>query len=104
MGCTVARLRTVVLAIVALGAAGCDALTGDDKSISLSFDDLAVIVGQGARDSVTITITRSNFNDPITLSVEGTLPQGVTTSFTVNPIPTGLTTSHLRFIASGSAL
>jgi hypothetical protein len=100
---TQARSRIVGLVVVAFVAGGCDALTGNDKSIALTFDDVAVTVGQGSMDSVLITITRSNYDDPITLAVEGTLPPGVTASFTVNPIPTGLTTTHLRFVATGSA-
>jgi hypothetical protein len=100
---TQARFQIVGLAVVVLVAGGCDALTGDDKSISLTFEDDAVTLGQGSADSVLITVNRSNYNDPVTLSIEGTLPPGVTASFTVNPIPTSLTTTHLRFVATGSA-
>jgi hypothetical protein len=83
---------------------GCDSLTGNkDKSITLAVDDVAVAVAQGQRDTVEITVTRANFDQPVTLSVEGTLPQGVTASFTPNPLQGAVTTSKLVFLAAPSA-
>src|SRR5688572_7849776 len=83
----------------------CDALTGNkDKSISLTFPKTSLTVGQGARDSVEITINRSNFDQPVTFSVEGTLPQGVTATFSPNPVQPGNTTTKLRVTASPQAV
>jgi hypothetical protein len=102
---TAVRARPVaVVAVVLLGLAGCDALTGNkEKSISLTVDDAAFAVGQGSRDSATITVTRSNFDKPVTLSVEGALPTGVSATFSVNPLQGAAATSKLRIIASPTA-
>ena len=97
--------RNVAVALLGFVIAGCDSLTGNkDKSISLAVDDAAVIVDQGARDSVLITVTRTNFDQPVHLSVEGTLPTGVTASFSVNTLSGAVTTSKLRVTATGSAI
>lgn len=101
---TVSSYRIVAVALFGGAISSCDSLTGNkDKSIAITVDNAALTVGQGTRDSILITITRTNFDQPITLSVEGTLPAGVTRSFSRNPIPAGSTTSYLRFIATGAA-
>jgi hypothetical protein len=98
-----ARLFVGVVGLVFLSS--CDALTGNkDKSISLTFPKTSLTVGQGARDSVEITINRSNFDQPVTFSVEGTLPQGVTATFSPNPVQPGNTTTKLRVTASAQAV
>src|SRR5687767_9932676 len=101
---TVSSYRIVAVALLGGVISGCDSLTGNkEKSIAITVDNAALTVGQGTRDSILITMTRTNFDQPITLSVEGTLPVGVTRTFSRNPIPAGSTTSYLRFIATGAA-
>jgi hypothetical protein len=83
----------------------CDALTGNkEKSISLDFPNTSLSVGQGSRDSVQITINRSNFDQPVTFSIEGTLPEGVTATFSPNPVQPGNTTTKLRVSANRQAV
>ncbi|MGH7680314.1 MAG: hypothetical protein ACRENU_17730, partial [Gemmatimonadaceae bacterium] len=66
-------------------------------------DDLSIAVPQGSRDSIVVTVTRQNLEQPVQLSVLGSLPPGVTSSFSQNPVPAGVTSTRLRFIATGQA-
>jgi len=101
---TVSSYRIVAVALFGGALSSCDSLTGNkEKSIAITVDNAAITVGQGTRDSILVTITRTNFDKPITLSIEGTLPAGVTRSFSRNPIPAGSSESYLRFIATGAA-
>lgn len=94
----------IVVTLFGCVLTGCDSLTGNkDKSIAFAVDDPAVAVAQGQRDSVTITLTRTNFDQPVTFSVEGTLPTGVTATFSVNPLQGAATTTKLRVLAAPSA-
>jgi len=103
MGGSAARSRIVAVALLGF-IAGCDALTGNKaQSIAISVDDAVASVGQGSRDSILITVTRSNFDKPVTLSLEGTLPTGVTASFSINPLQGAVTQTTLRFLAVPSA-
>lgn len=83
----------------------CDALTGNkEKSISLDFPRTSLSVGQGSRDSVQITVNRSNFDLPVTFSIEGSLPSGVTATFSPNPVQAGNSTTKLRVLATPQAV
>ena len=73
---------------VAVAAVGCQSGTGTGLSTSTKPGDTrakkltvtvkeAHTVQQGAEDNVLVTINRDNFNDPVTVRVEG-LPDGVT--------------------------
>ncbi|MEX2153606.1 MAG: hypothetical protein WD825_09730 [Gemmatimonadaceae bacterium] len=95
--------NVVAIALLGLAAAGCDLFTADKKSIAISADTPEVTVGQGTTANVVITVTRNNFDQPVTLVVEGPLPTGLTATFTLNPVPNGTATTTLRVTASGLA-
>lgn len=101
MGRNVARkLGSFVLSL----AAGCGIFGGEDKpSISLSASSTTAVVQQGGSLPITLEIGRTNFEQPITLAVEGTLPTGVAATFSQNPVAANATTVTLTISASGSA-
>lgn len=101
MGRNVARkLGSFVLSLTA----GCGLFGGEDEpSISLAASTTTVTLQQGATSPITLEIGRTNFELPIALAVEGTLPTGVTATFTQNPVAAGNTTSTLTIAASGAA-
>src|SRR5947209_1962748 len=67
---------------------------------TLSLSPAALTIGQGATGTSAVTITRTNFTGPVTLSL-GTAPAGVTGSF--NPAaPTG--TSSTLTVSVGAAV
>src|SRR5437016_9525539 len=67
---------------------------------TLSVSPAALTIGQGATGTSAVTITRTNFTGPVTLSL-GTAPAGVTGSF--NPAaPTG--TSSTLTVSVGAAV
>ena len=80
-------LALVAGAAVAAGCGSDDKGTGLQADYALSLTPAALTIIQGANGNTTVTITRTNFTDAVTLSV-GNLPAGVTGSF--NPAaPTG---------------
>jgi hypothetical protein len=84
--------------------AGCGLFGGeDDPSISLTASSTAVVLQQAATSPVTLDIARTNFEKPVTLALEGTLPTGVTATFTQNPVAAGNTTTTLNIAAGGAA-
>jgi hypothetical protein len=102
MRSTSASVRTAFVVLLVL-VAGCGLFGGDDeKSITLQVDDEILSVQQGSRDSVMVTLGRTGFDGPVTLAVEGTLPEGVSVSYSPRIIQAGSTTSRVRFIATGA--
>ena len=72
----------VVLCGVALGGCGKNGV-GPAQPVgnyTLSLTPAALTIGQSARGGTTVTITRTNFSGPVTLSL-GNAPAGVTGSF-----------------------
>ena len=96
----VRRLGSFALSLIA----GCGLFGGDEKpSISLSASTTTAVVQQGATLPITFEVGRTNFEKAVTLSVEGTLPTGVTASFAQNPVSAANSTTTLTIAASGSA-
>ena len=103
MRSTAASVRTAVVALLLL-VAGCGLFGGEDeKTFTLQLDASTVNVPQGSRDSVIVTLVRSGFDGPVELSIEGSLPSGVSVTYVPRTIPAGSTTSRVRFIATGAA-
>src|SRR5438132_13123756 len=74
--------------------------TGPAADYTLSLAPAALTIVQGATGNTTVTITRTNFTDAVTLSLGGA-PTGVTGSF--NPAaPTG--TSATLTVSVGAAV
>src|SRR5213082_1735582 len=88
----------LVLAVVT--GCGKDGGTGPAADYTLSLAPAALTIVQGATGNTTVTITRTNFTDAVTLSLGGA-PTGVTGSF--NPAaPTG--TSATLTVSVGAAV
>ena len=95
------RYRLILLAALS-GAVGCpkDNGTGPAPDYELSLTPAALTIIQGANGNTTVTITRTNFTEAVTLSLGGA-PAGVTGSF--NPTaPTG--TSSTLTVSVGAAV
>ena len=102
MGRNVARkLGSFVLTLT---VAGCGLFGGeDDPSISLAASSTTAVVQQAGTLPITLEIGRTNFEKPVTLAVEGTLPSGVTAAFSQNPVAASATTATVTIAASGTA-
>jgi len=70
--------------------------------ISLSADSSSSTVTQGSTTTRNLTLTRTNFSDPVTLSATG-LPSGVTASFSNTTLSGATLTSILTLTATGGA-
>ena len=101
MGRNVARkLGSFVLSLTA----GCGLFGGeDDPSFSISASTTTAVIQQGTSTPITLEIARTNFEKPIQLAIEGTLPAGVTASFAQNPVSGSSGTTTLTIAAAGSA-
>jgi hypothetical protein len=100
---SIARSLLGVTGLAFLSA--CDALTGNkEKSFSLDFPKTTLSVPQGSRDSVEITVNRTNFEQPVTFSVDGALPQGLTATFSPAVVQPGVTKTKLRVTAAAEAV
>jgi hypothetical protein len=89
-------LAAVVIAAPAVLAA---CKSGEDPSafsIQVSTNHTAELL-QGASGTLLLTITRNNFDKDIELELVGTLPEGVTTSFSQNPVPSTSPTVNIAF-------
>ena len=102
MGRNVARkLGSLLLTLVA----GCGLFGGEDEpSISLAASSTTAVLQQAGTLPITLDIGRTNFEKPVTLAVEGTLPSGVTATFSQNPVAANATTATVTFAASGTAV
>ena len=81
------------------------------RSLALSASPNALILNTGTQASVTITLYRRNFTEPVSLSVSGQ-PSGTSPSFSPNPaagssttltIPAGSTPGSYSLLVRGSA-
>jgi hypothetical protein len=92
------------IVIIVAGFLGCDSSTANkEQRITLLVESEAVTLSQGQSDALLITIERTNFDQPVTLAVQGGLPQGVTATFANNPLPTGTSSTTLTLAAAGNA-
>ncbi|HEU5260135.1 MAG TPA: Calx-beta domain-containing protein [Gemmatimonadales bacterium] len=82
-------------------AVGCEkkSVTGVAPNYTLSLAPAALTIVQGGNGAATVTITRTNFTDAVTLSLDGA-PAGVTGTF-APAAPTG-TTSTLTVTVGGA--
>src|SRR4051794_14115624 len=85
---TPTRAPRVWIALLALLAAcpGSDKSIGPSPSIVLTVSPSSLTLTQGQNGTVQVSVTRTNFSDPVALSVTGT-PGGATATFS----PTSLT-------------
>ena len=81
--------------------AGCGLFGDDTPSISLTPSTTTAVLQQAGSVSIDLAIGRTNFEKPVTLAIEGTLPTGVTATLSQNPV-TGPSTT-LNIAASGSS-
>src|SRR6184192_3364862 len=90
----------LVAGLAVVTGCGKDGGTGPAADYTLSLAPAALTIVQGATGNTTVTITRTNFTDAVTLSLGGA-PTGVTGSF--NPAaPTG--TSATLTVSVGAAV
>src|SRR5207237_9955246 len=75
----------LVAGLAVVTGCGKDGGTGPAADYTLSLAPAALTIVQGATSNTTVTITRTNFTDAVTLSL-GSAPTGVTGSF--NPAAT----------------
>ena len=97
------RISSGIAFALSLTAWGCDSSTGSDKSITLSLSTNSLSMAQGASQQITVTVQRSNFDQPVALSIQGTLPQGITADFASSSLPVGATTTQLTVGVAGNA-
>lgn len=98
-----ASSRIAFAVSLAVWGGGCDSSTGSDKSIALTLSTNSLALAQGATQQITVTIERSNFDQPVALSIVGALPQGVTASFTTSSLAAAATTTQLNVAVAGNA-
>ena len=95
--CVTRGFGSLVLFLVA----GCGLFGDDEPSISITASSTTAVLQQAGSAPITLEIGRTNFEKPVTLEIEGTLPSGVTAALSQNPV-TGATTT-LNISASGTA-
>ncbi len=95
--------RSIALFAVVVSASGCDFLTAKkDGSFTLSIASPSISLIQGASDTVFITITRSDYSKPVTLTVAGT-PVGISALLSPSTVPSASQSSQLLLTAAGTA-
>jgi alpha-tubulin suppressor-like RCC1 family protein len=75
--------------------------TRKEPKLSLSFSPTALSVAKGASGQTVATITRENFDKPVTVTAQN-LPTGVSVNDLI--IPAGSSTGNLSFTVAGSAM
>jgi hypothetical protein len=91
-----------VLSLIVV-AWGCDSSSAPDEGIALSLSTNALALAQGASQQITVTIQRSNFDQPVALSIQGQLPPGIAAEFALSSLPTGVSTTLLTVDVAGNA-
>lgn len=92
---TAGSRRVMVALVVAASLAGCK---GEDPSnFSITASTAALTMLQGSNQTVLLTVARANFTGDIDLELEGTLPAGVTATFSQNPVEADQPTVALAF-------
>jgi len=90
--------------IVALSAAiagiGCQG--EDPPSFSISASSTTAELLQGTSGTLLLDVTRKKFTNDISLTLLGTLPEGVTAEFSQNPVPDGEPTVNIAFTVPAS--
>lgn len=94
------HLARVTAALCAALLAGCDSATGNDGSFTITLSSAQVTVSQGVSTALTVSIARTDLDDPVSFAVEG-LPTGVTGTF--NPSPASGESTVLQLTAATSA-
>jgi hypothetical protein len=97
------RISSRIALAVSVAIWGCDSSTGSDKRIDLTLSTNALAMAQGATQPITVTIQRTNFELPVALSIQGTLPPGITATFASSNLPAGATTTQLTIAVAGNA-
>jgi hypothetical protein len=93
---------TIVFAAVV--PLSCDSSTGNrDERITLALSQNSFTLLQGATNALAVTIERTNFEKPVTLSIQGTLPDGVTAEFALTSLPSGTSATTLTIEAAGNS-
>src|SRR5437588_4223053 len=91
----------LVAGLAVVTGCGKDGGTGPAADYTLSLAPAALTIVQGATGNTTVTITRTNFTDAVTLSLGGA-PTGVTGSF--NPAaPTGTSSTLTESVGAAVA-
>lgn len=101
MGRSVARGVGSLLPLVLSFVAGCGLFGDDTPSISITPSTTTAVLQQTGSVSIDLAIGRTNFEKPVSLEIEGTLPTGVTA--TISPNPATAATATLNIAASGTA-
>ncbi|MEK7401709.1 MAG: hypothetical protein AABZ80_05025 [Gemmatimonadota bacterium] len=93
-----------MLALLSLVAtASCDLITGKkDGSFTLTLSDATLSVGQGKKDTIGIALARTNFDKPITLSVDG-VPSGMIAVLLPKTVPGTAQASSLELTVDATA-
>ena len=81
---------------------GCSDST-PSESIALSLSTNSLAMAQGGSQQITVTVQRSNFEQPVTLSIQGQLPAGVSAEFAQSSLPAGVSTTVLTVEVAGNA-
>jgi hypothetical protein len=97
------RISSRIVLVLSVAVGGCDSSSAPDKSITLTLSTNALAMAQGATQPITVTIQRSNFEQPVALSIQGALPPGITATFASTSLPAGATTTQLTVTVAGNA-
>lgn len=96
---TIASAMRLAVGVAGVLVAGCSSGTDGGGSFSFTLSEQSASVAQGAAKAITITITRSDFDKPITFTADG-LPAGVTATFSPSPASGTSTIMQLNAAAS----
>lgn len=100
---TSSRIVSVVSFATVLLASACDSGTGTpDENFTLALSSTSLAMAQGSTEQISVTIQRSNFDKPITLTVEG-LPAGVSAAFSSGTLPGTASSTSLTVTVAGNA-
>ncbi|HYC50422.1 MAG TPA: hypothetical protein VEB19_04855 [Gemmatimonadaceae bacterium] len=89
-------------ALVILSLA-CADTNAPEPRVALELETPTVALTQGTSQVVNVSVDRTNFDKPVTLTVAGTLPAGVTATLTQSTLTASQSTTFLTVAAAGNA-
>ena len=95
-------VRRAVAPFLSIALAACGLFGDDPATFDVTADAATASIQQNGSGSVVLTITRKNLDKPVTLAIEGTLPTGITATFSPSSVPAGTATATLLLGASSS--
>ena len=95
--------RALTAALAAVVIAGCGSDEPPSNFSITGANNATAEILQGSNGNLLLTITRNNFAKDITLELVGLLPDGVTSTFSQNPVPADQPTVNVSFTITSVA-